>query len=323
MNREELIALLESRRIDAMLRGDAEELLVIELQEILLMTWEAESQRALRDSLAILSAGQGSITQGDIDNAVAAISASLSVRFTALVQSDLLDLIQVAYETAQFEAVGIRPALNLIDRRAIEWLDRYNVYWVRSHFDQHLRDKIVEIGRRVIDGTMPSRQPGREFRGTLGRLEGGKLFQRELGETLGQSQSYWQGFSANVVTKSQEMSRVEGYVKAGVKSLRIATIGDDRRSEVCTFLDGKIVPIALMVRLRDELLEAKNPEDVKSIKPWLKIDQVRAGVRGNTVTDYRLAFPDYHYFCRSRTVVHERVRPTDRPAESVREAVAA
>ena len=140
-------------------------------------------------------------------------------------------------------------------------------------------------------------------------------------EEMDRAKAYWEGTAATIVTKSREMSRVEAYVKSGVTHARISTVDDHRRSEVCEFLDGKVVPVELMVKLRDELLTASSPEDVKRIKPWLKMEEVKRGVKGNTVTDYRLAFPDFHFFCRSRTVVNSGVRAVT-PNEEQEAAVA-
>ena len=298
LSREELIAIIELRKLDALADGDAAARLAAELQDLLGLTWDDLAREALNEAARQLLSGSGEIGGEELADALETIARALRTTYPALIETGLLDVIEVAYETAQtgvFRSaqVGLRPSFNLVDNRAISWLHEHHTYWVRNHFDRQVREDIVRIGERVI-------QEG------LGRREAGQVFQQEVGEKLGQSQSYWESFSNHVTTRSREFGRIEAYVKAGIEELRISAVRDRRTSDVCEFLDGKIIRIADMVELRDRLMEAQSPEDVKEIAPWLDVEEIKTKVRGGYVTDPQLASPPYHWNCRTRTVIHKR-----------------
>lgn len=299
LTREELIAILELKKLDAIRDADAAARLAAELQDLLGLTWDDVARRALNDAIRVLVAGgDGALAIEPLMDALEIIGRALRTTYPALIDTGLLGIVEVSYETAQagvFNAfrVGVRPSFNLVDSRAIDWLHQHHMYWVREHYDRMVQDDVVRVGERVI-------QEG------LGRFDAGRVFREELGEKLGQSQAYWEGLSNHVVTRSREFARIEAYVKAGVEELQVAAVRDHRTSDVCTFLDGKIINVRKMVELRDSLMRARTPEDVKEIAPWMTLEEIKSRVKGNEITDPALASPPYHFNCRTRTVIRKR-----------------
>ncbi|NBC19342.1 MAG: hypothetical protein GVY18_18710 [Bacteroidetes bacterium] len=296
LSREEILTLIELGRIDALLEGDALERLRVELKDLLLTTWDARTRQALTDAVRRLeSAGGALLAAEDVEEALAPLARQLGARFGAEVTPGLLATIEGSYELAQLgvydqvPAITARPSFNLVDEKAIRWLHEYEGYFVRNHYDRLLQEDVQRIGSRVL-------------REGLTRREAGQAFRRELGQRLGQSQSYWEGFADSALTRAQEFGRVEAYQKAGVTAARIVAVRDDRTSDICNFLHGKTVPVEVMAAQRDDLLATSDPEAVKGVAPWLTVDEARRAVDGDTVTDPRLATPPYHFNCRTRSV---------------------
>ncbi len=108
-------------------------------------------------------------------------------------------------------------------------------------------------------------------------------------------------FANHVVTRSRESGRVDGYERAGVEYLQIRAVLDHRTSCICRNLHGRIIEVDKARRLRARLMDAKSPEDVKEIAPWVPCDGVK-GKRSSELPEH-LALPPYHFGCRTRTVV--------------------
>lgn len=160
---------------------------------------------------------------------------------------------------------------------------------MRNHFSLHVQERIVQLGTQVLDGG-------------LSRYDAGQLFARELGPSLGQSQSYWAGFANHVTTRSAEFGRVDAYEAVGAERYQIVSVVDKRRSEVCRIMHGKTFPVSAMAGVRDELMAASQPEDVKGVSPWLSAEEI-AGMSEDELIAAGFVMPPFHWSCRSRTVV--------------------
>lgn len=89
-NRDHLRALVELRKIEAIAKEDGGDpwarfdRIAAELQDLLLLGWDAASRQAIEDALSALSAqgsGDGAFAAADLDAMIAALETRLGVTF--------------------------------------------------------------------------------------------------------------------------------------------------------------------------------------------------------------------------------------------------
>ena len=300
------------REVLAVVKADAYERLAARLHRLLAATWDDHTRRALEEITERLR-GREPLTVAEVEAIHRRLAEILGEAFTAEIEADLREIVAESYVRALSDTLGLsRPRWDLVDARALDWLQRHHVYWVRHHYDRHLAEDVLSLGEQaILEG--------------MSRREAGRLFREALGRRLGQSQLYWEMFANHVVTRSQELGRVEGYERAGVRYLQIRAVLDHRTSCICRNLHGRIIEVDKAARLARRLVAADDPEDVKRIAPWEPCERVM-GVPSAELPEH-LALPPYHFGCRTRTVVWKppedvrveakemgaAVRPQDRP----------
>jgi hypothetical protein len=55
----------------------------------------------------------------------------------------------------------------------------------------------------------------------------------------------------------------------------------------CREMNGKIIPVSRCVDQRDELMAAKDPEDVKTISPWVSAESIKGKSIGSIMYHIR------------------------------------
>jgi|GEM_PF-229077 len=283
-----------AEQIDALLsdigliKGNKFTRLANKLQELLLNSYDDSVKTAIGDAIRYLKAGSGKIGDAEIREVLEMIESKIGKSLAAALRQNVADIIVESYKSGQKIALGgIALSFNQADMKALKWLENDTVYWIGEYYDKNIRDQIREGAKSVIDEG-------------LSRDEAGNRFQEIFGATFNRSSAYWEGLSNHVVTRSREFGAVEGYQKAGVTYLKIDAVLDDRTSEICRQMHGRIIPVKKAVNLRDKLIKAKNPEEVKSIAPWLDADSVRDKLTSNLPEG--MSLPPYHFNCRTRTI---------------------
>jgi hypothetical protein len=66
-------------------------------------------------------------------------------------------------------------------------------------------------------------------------------------------------------------------------------------------MNGRIIPVSRCVDQRDELMAAKDPEDVKTISPWVSAESIKGKSIGS-IMDKGVIMPPLHFHCRSTMV---------------------
>lgn len=252
--------------------------------------WDSASQEAAREALEVLYSGQGgSFTEGDLALILDVLGDYLGDGFAGQVEPAVRLGATAAYEGGQL-TLGISEVFSPTDRRAQRWLRQHHMYWVRTHYDRHVRERIRDTGLEVLGEG-------------LGRFEAGQRFSERLGRELGQSETYWELMSNHVTTRSRSFGRIEGFEKAGVEWAMIDAVLDRRTSCQCKHLDGKVIPVSGLVEQRDALMQAEEPEAVKEISPWLSCARIEQLNTPEELAAAGIAGPPYHPFCRSRLVM--------------------
>ena len=273
-----------------MLKADKYDKIADELTNTLLHKWDAATKESISDMIRTLRKLHGKAKPADLDEQLNTLAMRLGPRFANQISAPLFEAHVDAFTAAQKEIkASFAAKFNLVDEKAIAALHEHNVYWAREQYDANFRDKTVEFGERVI-------REGLNFR------QAGELFEAEFAEQYNRhGTNYWRGFATNLVTRSREIGRVNAYEKAGVEYLEIRAVLDHRTSKICREMHGRQIAVQKAIDMRDDLIAAKTPEDVKKIAPWRKEDFVRG--KKTTALPSGMSLPPYHFRCRTRTVV--------------------
>jgi hypothetical protein len=140
------------------------------------------------------------------------------------------------------------------------------------------------------------------------------------------------------IGNGRSYSQMSNYAEAGITRYLIEAVLDERTTEICRYLHGKVFEVGDALRRFDALDRLTRPEDVKDVQPWVRettdsesgrrvlyvsrggvrtpiVEVTRSGVgavddrgeHGRAVTnrelmDLGVGFPPYHGLCRTTTV---------------------
>jgi len=93
--------------------------------------------------------------------------------------------------------------------------------------------------------------------------------------------NYFKTLSSVSVSRARSYSEVSGYVEAGIESLEIQAVLDERTTEICRCLDGQIIETHLVSQQITGTMNLASPEDIRDASPFLKV--VNRDVKGDTI----------------------------------------
>lgn len=284
-------SLIELRKIWAVIKKDRYDRIANELLDVLMRKWDENTRLVIGEVIRQIK-GEQIFSRTELDIIIEALKIRLGDAFANEVAQPLYETHLSTYIEGVKDVLDVTPTLQQVDHNAIAALQNHNIYWVHSFFDRQLANRVTQLGQTIIEEG-------------LSRSKAGKLFESALSNELQQfSWRYWEGFANHVVTRSRELGHVDGYIQADVEYIQIKAVLDYRTTPICREMHNRIFEIAKVIELKNKLVNAKNPEDVKKIAPWLKPEQVK-GKKTSSLPN-GMALPPYHFNCRTRTVKYIR-----------------
>lgn len=265
------------------------------LRSHLTSSWNGKSEEAVQEVLNLLFEGEGDLSPREIEQIDDLLEDILGAEFASEVQPVVQEGTNIAYEAGQQTMrVNTGGAFNPTDRRAMRTLREHNMYWVREHYDRFSRSLVQDAGEKVLREGLGRFEAGRFFGARLG-----KIFRGGVADDLTMStEKYWELVSHNVTRRSSEISRVEGFSKAGAKEVLVDATLDRRTSCVCRYLDGERYSLEELKAGRASLLGAESPLEVKEASPWVSCAELKSMSRAQRIAR-GIILPPYHGFCRS------------------------
>ena len=138
----------------------------------------------------------------------------------------------------------------------------------------------------------------------LGRTQVAEDLQKFFGDYPGVQNpplSYWRGFAANGMNRTRQFGLLQSYEDVGITELEVLAVMDERTSAICKDMNGRIIPVSNGLAQRDLMMAAEDPEDVKTISPWPKLEDIK-GKSTKNVLDQGVITPPYHFNCRTTLV---------------------
>lgn len=261
-----------------------------QLADLLAGTWTRQFDKALDALTAMFAGATGEITAAEVEAALALLARMLGPDLAGITADQAGKLVGLGYLSGRnglAKSLDVKPTLSLADRRAQEILSHHTVYWIGNHYDDALRAGIEKTVQETA------------ITYGAGRAAVGKALKEALGHVADRSDVYWRGLAAVTMTRSRSLGAVQSLVEAGWEEYEVLAVMDERTSDVCRRMNGRIFRVERAVELRDALLAAKTPEDVKTLAPWLPAKKIKGPTED---LPGGLALPPYHFHCRTTVV---------------------
>jgi DNA-binding HxlR family transcriptional regulator len=187
------------------------------------------------------------------------------------------------------------PSFDLVDDKAIEALEDKNIFWVGNHYDVNVSDSVRDVARTVmVEAGGSSMLAGQLIKERLEKVLG--IFTTPSGYTGSQKQ-YFEGLVANAMTVGRVYGQMRSFSQIGITKYTIVNPGGDRICEACLSIQGQTFEIKDGLNQIAKEFDAKNPEDIKNIHPWVAASQI-SGLSSDQLAANGLSLPPYHYLCR-------------------------
>lgn len=218
----------------------------------------------------------------------------------------------LAYLEKQDE-LGVGIDFGIVDEAAIANLARLTKVSIGTHFPRTLQPRVVaSIQKNVFDRGLNKQQAGEALRSELTRINGGNAFAAVPASIVQQGErgvnAYYEGLSATNVTLARNFANIQAMDEAGIVQIQFVAVIDNRTSEVCLSMDGRIFEIEQAKAFRQQVFDAENVEDLKDFAAWRK-DLSEFGLSaGQNLNDPAISsqlaaagviVPPLHFRCRS------------------------
>jgi len=261
---------------------------------LLLMNWTNGTTAAKKAILQGLVARGGKLSQPEMDTILFQAQNRINATFVLPTVKKTPGLFTGSYKAAKKNITARHnKKFNYVfrDTSAGQWLTDHHNYWIGNYYNRFISKSIAEVAAQGLAQNL-----GRE---TIGRNLS-EFFNDYPGVPF-KPDYYWRGLAANAMNRSRQFGMISGFEDVGAISLQILAVNDERTSEVCRELDGKIFPLGRAVNQRNMLMTAENPDEVKQISPWLSAEEIK-GKSTKEINDLGVVMPPFHFYCRTTTI---------------------
>lgn len=227
------------------------------------------------------------------------------------------------------QGLAIGAEFNAVDRRIAAHVTRTQVNFVTDELGRRVEGFGAEARRIVAEG----------LEAGLGRDDLSAALQAAAQDALaGRSAFYWDVVAGAFVGNGRSYAQLSSYAEAGIARYLIEAVLDERTTEICRYLHGKVFKVGDALRRFDALDRLDAPEDVKQAQPWVRevtdaatghrvlyvdrggvrtpiVEVTRSGfgarddrgdhgrsVSNRELMDLGVSFPPYHGLCRTTTL---------------------
>lgn len=268
------------------------------LLRILVDGWTDAAEDAVARAVAIVAGGAGDVTPEELAEVLDLVGQRMGPGFAAAVGPAVRESLEASYKLGRnlYGRGGQRSSatFGLVDERAVGWLERDATYWVGGRYEKALSADIrAGAAAAILEGGLGRKAAGKELEKVLA---GSLLDERVTGR-----KGYWEGLAAVVSTRARTFGAIEGMVEAEIEAFEIVAVMDERTSDICREMNGRIIPVSSAVAVRDRIMTAETPEDVKAISPWVSAP-LAATKSSAQLASEGVCMPPFHFRCRTTVV---------------------
>ena len=274
------------------------------------------AKKSLRQNIAILSRKKSVPIKKAVDMFLGSLEKDLSSGIMskaklASVSSGLKAVVRMAKQ--DLVPAGIPSNFTMVDTRTVKVLSKHTTFWVDGFYSDQLGKRIAAVTREVmVEQGLGVKEGGKRLQRVLSRelgvTPGGKtsLASKVPARFAGRPDAYFEIVANSAAVRARSISSITSMTSAGFTIYRLTNPMDKRTSKVCETMDGREFPVPQAQKMVNKLLNASNPEDVKSISPWLSSTRVSsiAAKEGNEgLAASGVLIPPFHGKCRTEIVV--------------------
>ena len=189
------------------------------------------------------------------------------------------------------------------DEVAIDRVNKYNNVFIGDHYKDDVTKKVESIIRKGIE----------EEEGALDRKRIARKLKREMKEEgIVEQKNYFQIVTSQVLNVSRSYSNLRFYEDSEIQQYEIVSVLDERTSDICKYMNGKIFNVSKSISKYSEYDNATNIDEVKNVNPWLKSDKdgivyykgtaLNDVMTGSNLQEIGINMPPYHALCRTTVV---------------------
>lgn len=275
--------------------------------------WVRESDEAIEKSISAF------LDASDNEAGYAAMIAVLAKRLKKVVSPDevkrltvLTDGLYRVVKKAEATKIDIAFKMTKLDKGVVRALAKDGPYWLGEFYESHLSQRIAEVGYNVtVEGGFGREAAGRTMKDVLRQefaLEGGVTLESTIPARFsGNVDNYTRIVSANVAQRSRVYSGISAMHGAGIVRYQFSAVMDERTSEICQEMNGRIFTVASGVRQLEAVAAAETPEAFMEAHPWPRnADAIREIAGKGSFTEQNsnlekgeVILPPLHGMCRS------------------------
>jgi len=194
-----------------------------------------------------------------------------------------IDALELIYAKTAIEAskAGIKFTFDKVDVKALESMSK-NFIWLKEDGSRKVQKQIKDAVTKAFKGDLKIRELGSHLK-------------EKFGSISKQSESYFQGVADHIIRQNQNIARLRQYEKSGSTHIQIRAKIDERTSDVCRSMHGRVIEIAHVSNQADNIINAKTVEEKKKASAWTN------GVQF-TKLPANFGLPPYHFRCRTSIV---------------------
>lgn len=264
--------------------------------ELLLTEWGNASKKAVQEALNRLGDALGPVTARELSQIFMIIEGGIRTRFVEGSNNGMPKYIHGAYSKGKkdvFKAFKHKVSWSQVDDTAVEWLTDHHMYWIGNYYNRQVSDTLASVVAEGMEEGLGRKDIGEKIRG---------FFDEDNYPGVGSKpEAYWRGLAANAMNRTRNFAMIQAYDEVGVTKLQIVAVMDERTSPVCRMLNGRVVLLSTAAGQRDMLMAADDPEDVKTISPWVPAKDLE-GLSTKAITEKGVIMPPYHFHCRTQVV---------------------
>ena len=273
--------------------------LINEYYKVLINSWDESVKSAAREAIRELVKLTGDLRDNEkfLKDLEYNIRQRLGEDFANKLDSKVKTFAEVSYKLSaqedQFKAVRITygPA----DTKNIGLITQQQVFWLKEHYGGSISENMQAILQTSVS----------ENWNTIKLAE---ILKGKFGEMVKQSDVYFQGLAEHTGLRVREFGRLNNYKRLGATHYKIVAVIDERTSEICRYLNGKVFPLTPALDKMDAMFETHDDETVnetkdrlKRLAPFIKDRDIPALRSGEM--ELESLFAPFHWRCRSRTMI--------------------
>ncbi len=220
------------------------------------------------------------------------LSTELGKNLEELASEPVMELGQQIYKSGIQEVsknLNMKLAFNVPDREAADILSSHNLFFIKDYYDSQLSQGINSILKDYVTGGKTIKEVSEDF-------------YKKYNDATEKGQAYFEGLAEHTASRSRELGKITGFEKAGIEYYEVRAIIDDRTSDICLSMNGRIFSVLDGINFRDSILSMDNPEDIKSVAPWRSSSEVENLHTSDLPAGMEL--PPYHFRCRTVVVAY-------------------